>query len=182
MLQLKITGKNLIRINIKVLEELLSPPLHRATADASELKRPLKSFLEYWEERRDAKAVSVKLPSKDDMDPLDLRGLLNKVMLFEVLDGGKDFKIRICGQEVRETLTVPVKGELLSDLEKQGVVVADMDAFQFVISSCEPLCEINRSMAAVGRPHVNFQSVVVPLSTDGTSVDFLMGAYVYGEN
>ncbi|KLN60716.1 hypothetical protein WH96_09475 [Kiloniella spongiae] len=116
------------------------------------------------------------------MDPVDFRGLLNKVMLFEVLDGGEDFKIRICGQEVREILSLPVKGELLSDLEKQGIVVADMDAFRFVISSREPLCEINRSMAAVGRPYVNFQSVLVPLSTDGNLVDFLMGAYVYGEN
>ncbi|WP_162938186.1 PAS domain-containing protein [Kiloniella sp. EL199] len=166
----------------KVLEELVSPPLHRVSADISKLKPPLRIFLQYWEDKRRGVNVSAKLPSKDDIDPVDLRALLNKVMLFEVLDGGKDFKIRICGQEVREILTVPVKGELLSDLEKQGVVVADMEAFRFIIASRKPLCEVDRSMAAVGRPHVNFQSVVVPLATDGTSVDFLMGAYVYGEN
>ncbi len=157
---------------------MVSPPLHRAPADISKLKAPLRNFLKYWEDKR----AAGRLPGKDDMDPLELRTLLNRIMLFEVLDDGKDFKIRICGQEVREILTVPVKGELLSDLEKRGIVVADMDAFQFIISSREPLCEVNRSMAAVGRPHVNFQSVVVPLTTDGASVDFLMGAYVYGED
>ncbi|MFD2205039.1 PAS domain-containing protein [Kiloniella antarctica] len=153
----------------------MSEAVIREKSEPLLLNQPLQGFLTYWE----GKCQGEKLPHKDTMDPVELRGLLNFIILFEVIEGGKDFKVRICGNELREVVSAPLQGELWSKLERDEVVVTASTTLKQAVDNKEPVYEIEGSMASIGRPHVCFQSIVVPLASDGEVVDFLMGAYAY---
>ena len=53
----------------------------------------LRAALTIWTDRRGARSV----PKKGDMSPRDMRTFLRDVMLFDVLDSGRNFRCRVMG-------------------------------------------------------------------------------------
>jgi hypothetical protein len=73
----------------------------------SELKR----LLDYWKEKRGDRAM----PSRADVCPQDLRSALKTLQLFDVIDGGEDFHVRVMGGTVSGTFDFNPNGHKLSE-------------------------------------------------------------------
>jgi hypothetical protein len=61
------------------------------------LSHPAEQLLEYWNAKRGRRAMC----AREDIDPMEIAGLLPNVVLVDVVDEGADFRFRLIGSEVR---------------------------------------------------------------------------------
>ena len=71
----------------------------------------LKKLLDYWKEKRGER----EMPSRTDVSPHDLKAALKTLQLFDVIDGGEDFYVRIMGGTVSGTFDFNPNGHKLSE-------------------------------------------------------------------
>jgi hypothetical protein len=71
----------------------------------------LKKLLDYWKEKRGDRPM----PSRADVSPHDLKSALKTLQLFDVIDGGEDFHVRIMGGTVSGTFDFNPNGHRLSE-------------------------------------------------------------------
>lgn len=70
----------------------------------------------YWREKRGA----APFPDRRALDPVDIPGLLPYLVLYDVLDGGEDFRVRLQGGSVRERMRTNYTGRRLSEFPHLG--------------------------------------------------------------
>jgi len=116
-------SQHVLRLRRPVLEQELdgvpdsaSPSLH--------------ALLEFWS--RAAPADSV--PSREQLDPFTLRPWLGHISIYEALDGGRDFRIRLEGTSI-----VAITGE-----DWTGKRASDVDA-QYGSRIAEFMCDVVRT-------------------------------------
>ena len=131
-----------------------------------------RAAFEYWNGRRGARPM----PARRDIDPLDMRAWLPQAMLFDVLDGGRDFFCRVAGTDIRERIGVEMTGRLLSELNGEPAVVQGiLEEYREVVRLRRPTSArhdfVNR---VTGRPKI-YERLTMPLSADGATVDMLLG-------
>ena len=125
----------------------------------------------YWLARRGTR----EMPSRDDLDPLEMRGWLPQTMLFEPLENG-DFRTRLVGTDVRERVGVEMTGRLASELpiprETALSVVAE---FRDVMRGRQPTYRRHEHASLLTGKPIRFERLLMPLSSDGARVDMLFG-------
>ncbi|HVJ41102.1 MAG TPA: PAS domain-containing protein [Dongiaceae bacterium] len=111
-----------------------------------------------------------RLPSRRDIDPVDIPELLQNVMLLDVLDGGADFRYRLAGTAIERNFGAPIKGLSLAAIVK-------------AFPSIAPVLDVKKHCVATASPHACDAAVfthfgtrkqvycfAMPLSEDGTHV------------
>jgi hypothetical protein len=122
----------------------------------------------YWR----AMAGSKPMPSRAEIDPVEMRSFLEKVLLIDVLDNG-EFVFRLCGTEIREANQRDLTGRR-ADAESLGASVPQfLDAYRRTIAARGPVFFVGRVWWQ-DRGYVSFEQVILPLSTDGARVDKLL--------
>ena len=94
-----------------------SPPIAGDDLDMSVRERALSDakiskIYDYWLKKCDGDA----LPTRHAIDPVDVYDCLSMLMILEVVDGGRDFRIRLAGSVVEEAHDRTLKGVMVSDL------------------------------------------------------------------
>ncbi|HWA49664.1 MAG TPA: PAS domain-containing protein [Dongiaceae bacterium] len=115
------------------------------------------------------------LPLRDRFDPVDFPKLLPWIVLMEILPEAPelDARIRYVGSEIVHYFSsANITGTTLSDL---GPIYWDRwaDVGRQVRQARGPLC-FQGAPFLVGKAHVNFEMLVLPLSKTGEGVDFLI--------
>lgn len=141
----------------------------KATIDRDEL-RDLAATWNEW-----AKAHA--LPLRGRFDPVDFPKLLPWIVLMEALPEVAEFdaRVRYVGTEIVNYFNSDhITGKSLSDL---GPIYWDRwaEVGRQVTEARAPLC-FQGSPFMVGKAHVNFEMLVLPLSKAGETVDFLIMA------
>lgn len=134
-------------------------------ASALSLHELFAPALSYWQAIKDD-----RLPSRLDIDPVDIPDLLPNVMLLDVLDGGRDFRYRLAGTAVERNFGAPIKGLSLASI---------VEAFP----SIKPVLEVKRGCVATASPYAcdaamfthfgtkkQVYCFAMPLSDDGVTV------------
>jgi hypothetical protein len=134
----------------------------------------LAEFLDYWR----GKCAGRPMPTRADIDPLDIPRLLPHVYLVDVHEMPLDFTYRLLGTEVIANTEADFSGRRLSEIKDRG--------------SQGQLLEIYARVWATGAPSVDrilyrtksgnqkyYENVVAPISTDGERVDMLFGASIH---
>lgn len=129
---------------------------------------------EYW----DAKRGTRRMPSRADIDPIEMVAFLPHVVLMDVLRDAKpgwplDFRYRLLGTTVENHMSRRYTGLHLSDMPHQQPDSQLWRNFARTVERRQP--QMNR-VPYVG-PHQDFLSLVdliLPLSADGNQVDMLM--------
>jgi hypothetical protein len=80
-------------------------------ASALALNELFPPALHYWQAIK-----GDRLPSRHDIDPIDIPDLLANIMLLDVLESGKDFRYRLAGTEIERNFGAPIKGLTLGGL------------------------------------------------------------------
>jgi hypothetical protein len=122
----------------------------------------------YWRE----KAGSAAMPSRAQIDPVEMRSFLRKILLIDVMENG-DFVYRLCGTEITEANRQDLTGRRADEVSLGASAPQFIDAYRRTIAAQAPVFFIGR-MWWQDRGYVSFEQVMLPLSSDGAAVDKLL--------
>jgi hypothetical protein len=152
-----------------------STAFRRIAFDAIE-NPALRAGYEYWR----SKCNGRRFPTRNEIKPRDIAGLLRYVALIKV--DRDDFIYRIVGDVIVMAFGVPLQNRRLSDL------VYDEPGFgTFVIPTLRQVRDTGEPLALRGRigrdvTRVNFtdsENLVMPLGPDGHTVDHILTVSAY---
>lgn len=129
--------------------------------------------VDYWNALRGSRAF----PAREDIRPRDIVPLLTNMVVAKVIDGGRDFELRIVGDEVTRAHCTPLINRRLSEIRAELPRTVDhwIETYRRVIDSKTP-CVI---IVDVGyeAPEVNYtyaEIACLPLGPTGDVVDHLL--------
>jgi len=131
--------------------------------------RVLDLGLDYWE----SKIVGGRIPSRRDIEPLDIPDLLPQIILLDVVQEPWNFRFRLIGTNVVYHLNQDWTGSWFSQIGHMAAPSRIFTACVNVASSLKPL----RNQAPYIGPHANFvtsDDLILPLADDGKTVDKLL--------
>jgi hypothetical protein len=137
--------------------------------------RPFLEFYEYW--RR--KAAGRVMPSRADLDPLEIPQLLPGIFLVDVVPGPpRRFRFRLVGTRIAE-----LEGEMTNKFLDEFIPGSPGTAMaQQYDEAAEGRIHVRHETLrwhARDRQHINYDVLLLPLSRDGATIDMLFGLCVY---
>jgi hypothetical protein len=139
----KVAGVAGVQQQVEVLDSVAAAIPHPAVfVPVAKVENPdLKRLLEYWKEKRGERAM----PARADISPHDLKSALKTLQLFDVIDGGEDFHVRIMGGTVSGTFDFNPNGHRLS--EHAGSQDGLLRVLQRLVREMIPLiCRFHRTV------------------------------------
>lgn len=120
-----------------------------------------------------AHAKKGALPSRADIDVLTLKDFLARLTLYDVIDGGQDFRYRVHATDSAVVLGEERTGKRRSEINHPPERRARMDArLRRVVASARPL--LSRLPSQTGAPPHFVTRLFLPLATDGAVVDMIL--------
>lgn len=128
---------------------------------------------EYWLR----KGVGRAMPARADIDPLDIPQLLANVFLMDVIPGPPQrFRFRLVGTRIAE-----LEGEMTSKYLDEFVPNAAGTAMarHYEETTAGRLSARHETLHWRKREYINYDVLLLPLSSDGRTVDMLLGLARY---
>jgi hypothetical protein len=142
-----------------------------------DLHPKIRNILDYW------KSVHPKtgLPGRQHIDPADFPDLLPHVRLVDVVGDPPRFRVRLCGDRIRQHFGSSQQGRYYDEMYPGFTDRPTYADFLDAIATREPswnkgACELNPE-----KIHVPLERVVLPLASDGKTVDMLLVISLFGE-
>lgn len=136
----------------------------------------LRQLYAYWTARRGCR----RFPGRADFDPIGLRFILGNLILVDVLDGETPrFRIRLHGSNLARRHGYELTGKMLDELPVSEQRDLARRSFTSVAQSGAPL-HAHRDLWFDGR-RVRYETIVLPLSTDGVAIDMLLVGLIHAE-
>ena len=161
----------------------MSPPLpsHRSPSarsrhdpGAQPLAPVLRHLLAYWEAKRGARAM----PARRDLDPTEIPRLLPYLLLTDVLpDGG--YRYRLVGTEVERSFGASMTGKRIDELMFGDYLAYMSGLYRRVVETRQPLFSGSRYGGVHGQSPLFTERLMLPLSSDGETVDMVLSAQVF---
>src|SRR5215471_18076193 len=131
------------------------------------IKHPkLRQLYDYW----DGKRAGRTMPSRADIDPLDMVFVIGNLILIDVLAGEKPgFRIRLHGTKLVERVRYELTGKMLDEMPEAEFRELSRASFTKVVRTREPL-HVHRNRILDGRAR-QYESLILPLSADDTAVE-----------
>jgi hypothetical protein len=138
---------------------------------------PIARVRDYWR----GKCQGQLMPSRRDINPADLRGVLSRVQLYDLIDGGKAFRVRLLGTGIVEALGDDPTGKTITRAASDRLTRRMFAVIDRVTKRKRALI-VRAERTAVER--VNFmkvESIYLPLADDGMTPDTLLAATVLSD-
>lgn len=141
----------------------------------SHVSHPLvRKFADYWRSLRGEQGV----PFKSAFDPvIDAPRIVSNVLIYDVLDGGRDFRVRLIGDEVVSHFGRNIAGLKVSDYTPINPNLL-IDLYSIPLQQGE-LAFYQGSYEREGRGFVIYDAAFGPLLSPSGSIDFLAGVVAY---
>lgn len=133
----------------------------------------LRALLDYWRSKSEAHAV----PPRSAIDPAEIPQLLPNVMLWEVLDGGRDFRVRLAGTLVEAVHGGPLTERLASELHGSSHLAEAPAHMAEVLARGEPDFASGTATKAPEGP-LYYDRVLLPLGGDNGEA-YVLAAFTY---
>lgn len=135
-------------------------------------------IFDYWV----SKMHGERLPGRADIDPVDIPRLLGRTLLVDVLPGvepgrereGTRFRYRVAGSLICNVIGVELTGMHVDELHDKQLAREVHDLFMKVCDTRMPELTFRRKPAAIDRDVLGYDLIVLPLASDGHTVDMLM--------
>jgi hypothetical protein len=136
----------------------------------------LSGLLDYWQQKRGARAM----PSRAEVDPTDaaLRRHLGFIVLTDVFGEPPRFRFRLIGSRVTELVGRDMTGRILDELYRADDYENAIAAYRWVVKHRAPL-RIKGNLRHANRDWIDMESLDLPLSSDGISVDIILTRSVF---
>lgn len=134
---------------------------------------------DYWNEKRAGRAM----PDRRDISPAHIVPFLPNILLSEVVDGGRDFRLRIFGTSLVALIGKEMTGKLLSEITGDPRLLVRPTAAQHrtlaVISAAykarRPVFASGRLINTVHRS-LEWHSFSSPMTVGGEEIGQMLGA------
>jgi hypothetical protein len=136
----------------------------------------LRRLHDYWLAKRGQRTM----PSRADIAVPDIAYVLGDVMLVDVIGAPPRFRIRLHGSNLSLRAGYELTGRMLDELPETEFRRQVRDRWMTVATSGRPLC-CDRDGTFDGR-HYWYESLILPLSTDGERVNMELVAVIYGDS
>ena len=134
----------------------------------------LQRLYAYWLEKRGDRAM----PSRADLDPIDIRFVIGDVILVDVLDGTPpQFRIRLHGTNLSERTNFDLTGKLLDEMPAQEFRDLVTRTFRRVVRTREAVHAL-ADRVLDDRTH-RYETIIMPLSSNGEIVDRLLVGMIF---
>lgn len=130
----------------------------------------LRDVYRYWQ----SKCGDRVFPRREDIDPTEIPALLPHVYLVDVIDGGRDFRFRLLGTHIVESVGLEFTGQLVSEFTRTHKGDRRGRDYYRLIEHREPQ-HASGSLVSCGREHLQYEKVICPLSSDGEKIDMIFG-------
>jgi hypothetical protein len=140
-------------------------------------KAALAFLQDYWNAKRGARAM----PSRADINPVEMKSHIRTIVLVDALPGFGDFRYRMIGSDVTEHMLGDATGKTLRDaLTRYGKTAAEGAIAGYAhIARNRVVMRLYGSAAWLNQPHLDFDSLHVPLSDDGEIVNMILSAVIF---
>ncbi|MCW0233613.1 MAG: PAS domain-containing protein [Ferrovibrio sp.] len=148
---------------------------HITPVAESDLDARLVGLAGYWANKRRGR----RYPARADFDPLELKALLGYLLMVDVVrdtEGGMRFRYRLFGTEFVFYHGGDLTGHWLEDIANVGFRDELLALYRGVVTDGQM-----RTLSydyLVGDQRRRFQAVLLPLSTDGETVNIVLGCGV----
>lgn len=133
-------------------------------------KSDFAGLLALWQSKRRDGSL---LPTRRDFDPLELRRLLPRIALIDVLPEPRSFRFRLAGTALYEIHETELTGRSLSELRPEPYMESVLSDLNELVDRQEPQLVRLGFENASGAPRA-FQVLRLPLASDGRTVDVVM--------
>jgi hypothetical protein len=141
----------------------------------SEIRSPdLCRLRDDWEVRRHGR----EMPSRADFDVLDLKYIIGRITLFDVAYDPLRYRCRLHGTAIGRRVGYEMTGKTLDDIPSAGLRAKMYAHFARVIEARRPLVE-TRERETLEEGTVDCEVLILPLSSDGKTVDMLMVGMIF---
>jgi hypothetical protein len=138
------------------------------------LDQRLRQIHAYWKSRCGAR----QMPSRSDLDPVDVPALLPFIFLADVLNDPRDFRFRLAGTHFRDFTGIEFTGRTIGEVFPPDFNAEVLYHWSNCVERRAPVVGSGR-MWVPDREHVTWEGIVLPLSPDGTTVNMLLGGGVF---
>jgi hypothetical protein len=134
-------------------------------------------FLAYWRAQHEGDM----LPGRQHIDPIDFPDLLPNIRLIDVVGDPPRFKVRLTGERVSDHFGQSLTGQYFDDVFPQFENRESCQAFFATMENRRPcwnlgVCDLNPE-----KDFVPFERLVLPLASDGKTVDMLLVLSLFSE-
>ena len=146
---------------------------NRESVCPTEVEHPtLRLLFRYWDERRGGRSM----PSRRDIDPLDIPKLLPHILLIDVSYDPLVFRFRLAGTEITGLFGEEITGKTTEEIQNQRLGRLLRKSYEEVIRVRLPSA---KTSTYEGRNrYLRYTRLLLPLSADGEVIDMLLGALV----
>src|SRR5690606_1565782 len=132
-------------------------------------------FHDYWR----SKCRGDLLPGRQDIDPLDIPELLPHITMIDVVrgDDALRFRFRLVGTANVQIAGREHTGAFIEEVFEPAQVAQLREIYGTIVATREPHFW-RAHLGAAGGPPVDYARLMVPLATDGKTVDLLMGLFI----
>ncbi|MBI3675460.1 MAG: PAS domain-containing protein [Proteobacteria bacterium] len=153
-------------------------PRVKFEANPASFENPTLSFLyQYWKDKRGER----KMPSRKDILPSEIKDHLGWVVMLDVLPGMEEFRYRLVGTRVNQYFNIDSTGLTVS----QAWAPQGKDAIDGVLAILRAVARDKLILRCYGHDDWSdlglekFDSIYLPLSDDGESVNVILHAFVF---
>lgn len=140
--------------------------------------RSLGAVYAYWNSKRRGRAM----PSRADIDPLEMKQFLPQLVLLDVEGEPPRFRYRLVGTEVTQVRRGLSKsdptGQFVDEVTHHQGTGAVLAHYRRVVAERKPSTDAGTYTPSPERPWIRFSRLVLPLSADDVAVNMLLVALV----
>ncbi len=146
--------------------------------DPPRSSKPAIAFLkDYWDARRGARAM----PSRADINPTEMKQYIRAIVLVDALPDYADFRYRMIGGDVTEHMLGDATGKTVREaMARYGKEQGDGAVAAYAhMAQNRLIMRLHGSAAWLNHPHLDFDTIHLPLSDDGEHVNMIISAVVF---
>jgi len=146
--------------------------------DPSRSSKPALAFLkDYWDAKRGDRAM----PSRADINPAEMKQYIRAIVLVDALPGYADFRYRMIGGDVTEHMLGDATGKTVREvMARYGKEQGDGAVAAYAhMAQNRLIMRLHGSAAWLNHPHLDFDTIHLPLSDDGEHVNMIISAVVF---
>lgn len=136
--------------------------------------RTLLEIHTYWK----GKCSDGMLPRRADVDPLDLRRHLANLILIDVEHDPLRLRYRLIGTRITEAMQRNSTGRYYDEIYDPEIVEDIYASFRWIFANRRPLRTFGQAFYP-DRNFYSYETLNLPLSTDGTVIDMVLGGLVF---
>lgn len=157
----------------------VSEEARTAESEARDIDAPedpvLVRILEYW----NAKRAGRSMPSRAELDPpVELRGLVSNIILYDVLGPGQ-YRVRLVGQSIVEFSGYDSTGKAAAASMPAKAAEITIGILDSVVSRRAPRFRSGFAHWHRDKSYRKFEACFMPLSRDGKTVDIILAGVTF---